>query len=176
MAGPQTTVPLDDTSPRAVVQVHVIQELKKMGATYTCVLFNIHLHPWESQTEIQAWETGGKGWKSTHKRGLNSHGEVGFEGLCLLEWRGVDRLVFIVVLVILVLVVIIPHIRHWSLHTRPAVVRVVRAGGHGAVSAAITTRRGGVKFYHLLRVNPHYTNYCQSICSLWLHIIVFFLF
>lgn len=68
----------------------------------------------------------------------------------MLEWQGVDRLVFIVVLVVLVLVVVIPHIRHWSLHARAAVVRVIRAGGHGAISATITIKRGGGKCYHLL--------------------------
>jgi len=85
--------------------------------------------------------------KHTHtKRGLNSRGGGGFKGLCLLERRAAGGLVVVVVLVVLVLVVVVPHVRHWRLHARPAVVRVVRAGGHGAVGAAVTTRRGGVNF------------------------------
>lgn len=137
VAGPQTTVPLDDNCSRAVVQVHMIQE-QKTSATFTPVLLIFIYTP---EKAIQKYRHGEKVEEAHTKRGLNSHGEGGFEGLCLLEWRGVDRLVFIIILIVLVLVIIIPHIRHWSLHTRPAVVRVIRAGGHGAVRAAIAACR-----------------------------------
>lgn len=53
---------------------------------------------------------------------------------------GSDRLVFVVVLVVFVLVVVVPQIGDRRLHAGAAVVRVVGAGGHGAVGAAVTTR------------------------------------
>lgn len=55
--------------------------------------------------------------------------------------RGPVRLVFIVVLVVLLIVVVVAHVRHWGLHAGAAVVRVVGAGGHGAVGAAVTAKQ-----------------------------------
>lgn len=68
-------------------------------------------------------------------------GDGGLKDCACWEWRGAGGLVFVVVLVVLVLIVLVPHVRHWGLHAGPAVVRVIRAGGHGTVGAAVTTGR-----------------------------------
>lgn len=62
VAGPQTTVPLDDASPRAVVvQVHVIQEQKKDGCVHTSVLSIIIYTPEKAgQKYRHGGITGGK--------------------------------------------------------------------------------------------------------------------
>lgn len=54
--GPQTTVPLDDTSPRAVVQVHVIQEQKKDG----CKLHLCSIFVYTPEKARQKYRHGGK--------------------------------------------------------------------------------------------------------------------
>lgn len=108
----QTTVPLDDTSsPRAVVQVHVIQEQKKDGCNIhrcsflSCFFFLIFIYtPEKARQKYRHGERGGNsrvGGKveEAHTKkggGLNSPTVkvflfFFFEGLCLLEWRGVDR-------------------------------------------------------------------------------------
>lgn len=77
VARPQTTVPLDDTSPGAVVQVHEIQGQKKMGAIYTSVL-SIFIYTPEKAGQKYRHGKQGKGLKKhTQKKGLNSHGEGG---------------------------------------------------------------------------------------------------
>lgn len=60
---------------------------------------------------------------------------------------GSDRLVFVVVLVELIILVVVPQIGNRRLHAGAAVVRVVGAGGHGAVGAPVTARgrRGHVR-------------------------------
>lgn len=145
------------TTPPPELWCRCFRSRKKMGAIYTSVLSIFIYTPEKARQKYR-----GKGQRSTHKNGTNFPRWRWFEGLCLLEWRGVDRLVFIFILVILILVVIIPHIRNWSLHARPAVVRVIWAGGHGAISATITTRRGRGKFYYLLRVNGGKGTFCHT--------------
>lgn len=136
---PWTTPP-----PRAVVQVHVIQERKKkMGAIYTCVRFlSTPLRKPDRNTGMG--ETGEKRLKKHTQRGTKFPRWRWF-------WRAVlvgaarhrRGLVFVIVLVVFVLVVVVPHVWHGSLHARPAVVRVIRAGGHGAIGATVTTRGKG---------------------------------
>lgn len=67
VAGPQTTVPLDDTSPRAVVQVHVIQEQKKVGATYTSVLSIFIYTPEKARQKYRHGKQGKRLKKHTQK-------------------------------------------------------------------------------------------------------------
>lgn len=69
MARPQTTVPVDNTSPRAVVQVHVIQEQKKkMGATHTSVLAIFIYTPEKTRLKYRHGERGEKA-EEAHRRG-----------------------------------------------------------------------------------------------------------
>lgn len=67
VAGPQTTVPLDDTSPRAVVQMHVIQEQKKMGAIYTSVLSIFIYTPEKARQKYRHGKRGKRLKKHTQK-------------------------------------------------------------------------------------------------------------
>lgn len=86
VAGPQTTVPLDNTSPRAVVQVHVTQEQKKDGCSiYTSVL-SIFIDTPEKARQKYRRGKQGKRLKHTQKRGLNSHGEGGLKDCAC--WSG----------------------------------------------------------------------------------------
>lgn len=122
---PRTTVPLDDISPRAVVQVHVIQEQIKDGCRTTPPFVQYSATPLRKPDRKTGIGNGGRVEEAHTERGTKFPRWRWLEGLCLLECRGAGRLVFVVVLVVLVLVVVVPHVRHRSLHAGAAVVRVV---------------------------------------------------
>ena len=124
MAGPQTTVPLDNTTPRAVVHVHRIQKDWCDTHAHTSVQYFIDT-PEKARQKYRHGEQGERWRKHTQTGGLGSHGEGGLKDCACWSGGGKTGLVFVVILVVLILVIVIPHVRHRSLHTRAAVVRVI---------------------------------------------------
>lgn len=86
VARPQTTVPLDDTTPRAVVQVHVIQEQKKRWVQYTPLFFQYSSTPLRKPDRNTGMGNRGKVEEAHTKRGLNSQGEGGLKDCAC--WSG----------------------------------------------------------------------------------------